>query len=86
MPLLGGVRGRDRLVKGMVVEGMRRAKVSAAAGGGVAAGAVARALEQAEWPWEHEGFQGAEDDRAAVYVPFDRGAAEAHLQVAARMG
>eukprot|EP01051_Picozoa_sp_SAG22_P003467 SAG22_NODE_169_length_16721_cov_6.494104_9_plen_699_part_00 len=88
MPLLGGVRGRDRLVKGMVVEGMRRARLSAAASGsGVAAvTAVARALEQAEWPWQQEGFQGAEDDRAAVYVPFDRGAAEAHLHVAAHMG
>ena len=69
MPLLGGVRGRDRLVKGMVVEALRRAEATAA-GGGLAASAVWRRLQETVWPWPN--FRGAEDDQAAVYVPFDQ--------------
>ena len=79
MPLLGGLRGRDRLVKGMVVEAMRRAEASAS-GGGLASEKVWRRLQEVEWPWA--GFGGAEDAQAAVYVPCDDPeAAAAHLQV-----
>ena len=69
MPLLSGVRGRDRLVKGMIVEGLRRATISAAASEfDSAATAVHRALEKVAWPWGR--FEGEDDDQAAVYVPF----------------
>ena len=76
MPLLGGTRGRDRLVKGMVVEAMRRAETSAA-GGGLAASAVMKKLQELKWPWEQ--FRGAEDEQAAVYVPYDCESAAAPL-------
>lgn len=77
MPLLAGIRGQDRLVKGMVVEALHRATASAGASG-TASEAVLRALEHVAWPWE--GFRGVHDDCAAVYVPFERDAAEMHLQ------
>jgi hypothetical protein len=72
MPILAGVRGQDRLVKGMVVEALRRAAASAGAVG-AASQAVWRVLEDVSWPWA--GFQGLHDDRAAVYVPFQPKAA-----------
>lgn len=87
MPLLAGVRGQDRLVKGMVVEALRRAAASVRYSPGLAwertaAQAVWHELGNVTWPWK--GFRGLHDDRAAVYVSFEREAAEAHLQNAAK--
>eukprot|EP01043_Picozoa_sp_COSAG02_P022777 COSAG02_NODE_1193_length_13958_cov_4.939029_14_plen_669_part_00 len=72
MPILAGVRGQDRLVKGMVVEALRRAAASAGPVG-TASHAVWHALEDVSWPWE--GFQGLHDGCAAVYIPFQPEAA-----------